>query len=482
MVLMTSTACNSALQRVGLGGLARRIVATPYVPLDEPTPTPVPTNFSTAALVKLRSKLRVGIRFDAPPLASINKAGEVEGLEVDLVREMARRWLGSAEKNIEFVQVTSLSAPRRIKNRELDLALGGLTISRVAEAEADFSIPYYTDGEAVLVRTNTYADFASMAQKDIIYIDGQSLPALSAGQIAANITVTFHSEVSYANAVQALLDGRTDGVLGRWRRFRVLAQRDPAFQVLAPLSQEPVAIMLPHNDSQWADLVNLTLSAMIADGFYAKAHQKWFGVAPEPIQTIAPAQPPTLAQLANELPQRNTLARIKNTNSVRIGYIAQSGAQAVLAAMGADGQPTGYEIDVTRNIAQLLQPGSAISFVPLQTSQLAQALAAGSVDLAVGAISRNSANELTIDTSTLLFRVSEPLVQANPTSPLAPFQGSAYVIALPTNDSVLRDAVNSGLAAMRSDGTLETIQSQWFAGGSTGLHHADFGRSPGRRR
>ena len=340
VALLTSTACNSLLERVGLGGIARRIVATPGVPFVEVVPTPVPANLTTAALVKLRSKLRVGIRFDAPPLASVNKAGEIEGLDADIAREFARRWLGS-ENNVEFVQVTSASAPRRLANRELDLALGGLSISRIAEKDVDFSLPYFTDGEALLIRTNSYADFASMAQKDVLYIDGQSLPALSAGQIASNITVTFRSEVSYANAVQALLDGRTEGVLGRWRRFVLITQRDPAFSILTVLQSEPVAIMLPQSDSQWAALVNLTLSAMIADGFYAKAYQRWFGNPPSAVSAIPQAAPPGLAQLVDERITNNTLDRIKTNNAVRVGYVPRAAPANALVGLDANAQPPG---------------------------------------------------------------------------------------------------------------------------------------------
>jgi polar amino acid transport system substrate-binding protein len=458
LALLTSTACNSLLERVGLGSIARRIVATPGLPYVEVTPTPVPANLTTAALVKLRSKLRVGIRFDAPPLASVNKAGEIEGLDADIAREFARRWLGS-EANVEFVQVSSASALRRLANRELDMALGSLAVSRPAEKDVDFSLPYFTDGEAILIRTNSYADFASMAQKDIIYIDGQSLPALSAGQIASNITVTFRSEVSYANAVQALLDGRTEGVLGRWRRFAVLTQRDPAFSVLTVLQSDPVAIMLPQNDTQWAALVNLTLSAMIADGFYAKAYQRWFGTAAQPAYAIPQPAPPGLAQLADELIVNNTLDRIKASNAVRVGYVPRAAPANALVGLDANAQPSGFEVELAAEVAQRLQPGAAVNYTPLADNQVAQALGAGSVDVVIGALQQTGPNVLNWNFSDATFAASTNISGTAPLNLAAPVG-----FVLPMNDSALRDAVNGALQDMRGDGSFDLIRTKWFGG------------------
>ena len=53
--------------------------------------------------------------------------GASSGIGAGLAREFARRWLGDANQ-VSFVQVTSLSAPRRVKSREVDLAMGGLSI------------------------------------------------------------------------------------------------------------------------------------------------------------------------------------------------------------------------------------------------------------------------------------------------------------------------------------------------------------------
>ena len=174
VLMIALTACSS-LPGLGSLGDLRDIAATPVPSTPRVQPTVAPADLSTAALVKLRAKVRVGIRYDAPPLARVNAEGELEGMDVDLARDFARRWLGS-ERNVEFVQVTSLSAPAMIANREVDMAMGGLFHSKSNEPQADYSISTLQDGEALLARTGTFSDFsASPAAPSPISIQAQPL-------------------------------------------------------------------------------------------------------------------------------------------------------------------------------------------------------------------------------------------------------------------------------------------------------------------
>jgi ABC-type amino acid transport substrate-binding protein len=442
--LLASACGNLPGVDVNLDSIAH-IAATPG-PIGgaEPTPTVAPPNVSTAALVKQRAKIRAGIRYDAPPLSRVNGDGELEGFDVDLAREFARRWLGG-ERNVEFVQVTSASAPRKIQNREVDLALGGLIHTQPAEALADFSLPYLIDGEAMLVRTGVFTDFAGMAGRNVIYIDSPSTFALRDAQIANNITVTAQSVNSYAAAVQALADGATDGVVGRWRRLRTVPPQDPAYTVLNVFTREPVAIMLPQNDSDWADLVNNTLSAMVADGFYAKAYEKWFGAPPpEPVSVLPLPTDLQLVDLPDAMNLRSALDPLRNTNTVRVGFNAQAQPFATLNEVG---QPAGFEVDLMREMARRwFGTPDAAQFTPLSADQFATALQEGSVDLAIGGIQHSAASERAMDFSLPIFRQSD--------TPLA--------IALPTNASALRDLVNHTLQEMLADGAYEKLHQRWF--------------------
>ena len=441
------TACGDLPQMaindlVGLGEIVRT-AATPVVVLADADATPVPATISTAALVKRRSAIRVGIRYDAPPLARVNAAGELEGMDVDLAREFARRWLGS-ERNAEFVQVTMATAAEKVARREVDLALGGLTIQRSAERTVDFSIAYLGDGEAILTRAGQFADFRSLARRRVTYVDFATVVALGDIQAATNLTVAIQARNSYAAALDDLLDGSTDAVAGRLRRLRVAAAENSALSLAVVLTNEPVAMMLPPNDSSWADLVNLTLAAMMADGTFRRLHEKWFRAPPELLEGISQPSPPQLANLPNTLAPRDALSAIQSSRSLRVGFDPQA---APFSALNEAGQPTGYEVSLVREMARRWfgDPGR-VQFLPLAAGQAAGALANGSVEIAIGGIQRTGQNERNMDFGLSTFNAA----------------GVPLAMALPMNDSGLRDLVNFTLQDMLADGTLARIFQRWF--------------------
>jgi putative glutamine transport system substrate-binding protein len=440
VLMIALTACSS-LPGMGLLGDLRDIAATPVPSTPRVQPTTAPPDISTAALVKMRAKIRVGIRYDAPPMARVNADGELEGMDVDLARDFARRWLGS-ERNVEFVQVTSLSAPAMIANREVDLAMGGLIHSKSAEPLADFSLTTVQDGEALLARTGTFSDFLSMAGSTVTYIDSQSTFALRDAQIANNMTVTLVGQNSYRAAVDDLIAGQTDAVAGRWRRLRATATNDPALTILTIFTREPIAIMLPQNDSAWADLVNLTFSQQVNDGTYDALYERWFGAKPELPATIPQPNPPQLADLPNNIAPRDVLSAMKAANAVRVGFNAGA---SPFSALNGEGQPEGFEVDLVREMARRwFNNPDAAQFASVNDA--AAALAGDQADLAIGGIGRNGATERTMDFSQTIF-VSN---------------GLPVAIAVPHESSTLRDLVNFTLQEMQTDGTYGAIFQKWF--------------------
>jgi aspartate/glutamate/glutamine transport system substrate-binding protein len=419
-----------------------RVVATPESQAFELTPTPVPPDYSTAALVKLRSKIRVGIRFDAPPLSRVNDQGELEGFDVDLAREFAKRWLGS-EKNVEFVQVTSSSAPEKVKAREIDFAMGGLVKTRAAEAEADFSNTYLLDGEALLVRTGTYSDFASLAGQPVVYIDDGATFALRDAQNANGVTITTRGANSYAEAYNALLTRDVEAMAGRWRRLRTRAAQDPGLSVMTVFKQEPIGILLPPNDSEWADLVNITLSNMMLDGAYARIYQQWFGLPPDfsafpPLQGQVDLQ---LAQLPDALQTTDRLAQIQQNKKFRVAYVANP----PFSRIEENNLPGGFEVELAIVIGQRVTGSAdAIEWVPFGAS-LAET--AQNADLIIGGTLRTQSNERQIDFILPTYKTGE----------------STIAMAVPVRQSPLRDAVNLSLQQIVADGTYAEIYGRWFA-------------------
>jgi ABC-type amino acid transport substrate-binding protein len=284
----------------------------------------------------------------------------------------------------------------------VDFALGGLVHTKAATAHADFGLTYLYDGEALLVRTGTYADFQSLARRNITYIDTPSTFALRDAQIASNITVTLQSAPSYDAAIRQLRDAQTDAVIGRWRRLRTESGRDPALTVLTVFQREPVAMMLPRNNSDWSTLVNITFSALIADGTFAKVYKKWFNQLPEPVYPLPNAIDIQLAGLPDKIALHDTLSRVRNSTSVKIGFIAQADP---LATLDANGEAVGFEVDICRELARRwFQNANAADFTSVPAGDVAGLLRSNSIDMAIGGIAQTQTNARVMDFSSITYQ------------------------------------------------------------------------------
>ena len=111
-----------------------------------------------------------------PPNVIRSSSGEIQGFDIDLWNEVARR--RSFEFTLEVMPFEDLLAKTRAG--EIDVALGGVTITAEREADLDFSYPYQESGLRILARTDheagpwRYAQalLDSGAVKALLYLTG----------------------------------------------------------------------------------------------------------------------------------------------------------------------------------------------------------------------------------------------------------------------------------------------------------------------
>ncbi|MCL6512070.1 MAG: transporter substrate-binding domain-containing protein [Anaerolineae bacterium] len=183
---------------------------------------------------------------------------------------------------------------------------------------------------------------------------------------------------------------------------------------------------------------------MVADGTFGKLYEKWFGAPPDPAETVAQPLPLQLASLPDAITPGDHLSAIRTSGLVRVGFDPQATPFTVLNERG---EPAGYEIELMREMARRWFGNPAqVQFTALPPEQFARALASGTIEAAIGGVQRTGANERAMDFSVATFSSS----------------GVPLGIALPTNDSALRDLVNFTLQDMWADGTFARIFQKWF--------------------
>jgi len=159
-----------------------------------------------------RGVLRVGVKVDVPNFGYQNPdTGEVEGLEIDIAKELAKRLLGD-ENKITTTGVTAQTRGPLLDNNEVDMIIATFTITEERKKSYNFTEPYYTDAIGFLVKKDsgiqtikdldgkTIGVAQSATTKDAIIEKAQEL----------GITVNFSEYASYPEINAALASGRVD--------------------------------------------------------------------------------------------------------------------------------------------------------------------------------------------------------------------------------------------------------------------------------
>lgn len=104
--------------------------------------------------IKDRGVLKVGVKVDVPKFGFKDpQTGKVDGMEIDLARNLAKKILGD-ENKIDVQAVTAKTRGPLLDNGEIDLVIATFTITEERKQSYNFSDPYFSDGVALMVKKN----------------------------------------------------------------------------------------------------------------------------------------------------------------------------------------------------------------------------------------------------------------------------------------------------------------------------------------
>jgi ABC-type amino acid transport substrate-binding protein len=273
-----------------------------------------------------RGRLVVGVRTDLSPFGVREEGGRVSGFDIDLMRELAARWLGD-ENALDVVDGSVEQQVERLAAGQIDLIAAGLVRQATLANQMDFSQTY----------------------------------------------------------------------------------------VVPPESAEPYALGLPQSDSMFRELVNVTLQEMKGDGSYDRIFNRWFGNQPAYAVAIAPGDADylllpganhTQATLRVTDSGESAIGRIRKRNNLLI--VGVSPETPPFAYTDGAGQIVGFDMDLLQAMAQ--QWGVTIQVMQVSTADHLERLAAGEVDLLVGALTHTKEREGRIEFSQTYFVSGQSLL------------------------------------------------------------------------
>lgn len=232
--------------------------------------------------------LKAGTREQARPFAFRNDKGELTGFSVDLLHHL-RANLEQELKRPVRLDLSAVDADTRIdlvENGSLDITCDIASKTWVRERRIDFSLTFFFNGTRVLTTR-------SLGLQGPEALSGRRIGVVrnSATIGVINRSLSGAQIVEFSNmgaAMQALQSGTVDGISNISIVLRDLQRKaeNPGYWLIVPragyLNREPMACILPQNDSRWRDTVDHTITRLLAGieeyrGPYFEMYQLWFG-------------------------------------------------------------------------------------------------------------------------------------------------------------------------------------------------------------
>lgn len=225
--------------------------------------------------VKDKGVLVVGLDATFAPMGFRGENGEIVGFDIDLAKEVAKRW----GVEVEFKPCEWDGIIFDLNSGNIDMVWNGMTMTEERIKQVTFSEPYFTDGQLIFSRKGEEVKKVTELEGKVVGLQlGSSADyAVQKSDIFSKI-----KEVKkYATNVEALMDleaGRTDAVVvdtvaGKYYNSKraTLTYSDES------LTTEYYGVAMRKKDKALAEKLNATLDEMRTDGTFDKISEKWFG-------------------------------------------------------------------------------------------------------------------------------------------------------------------------------------------------------------
>lgn len=243
-------------------------------------------------LDSIMAKKSIMVATDAnwPPQSFINDQNEMDGFDVDVAREIAKR-LGVS---IEFITPSWDIITAGNWNRRWDLHVGSMTPTKKRAEMLSFpAVYYYTPAAVAVHKDSNISSVAGLSGKAVgtgtgstfeLYLQGDlSIDAEGAPSFDYQInnpTIKSYETSTIALDDLRLGDGvRLDGVVSSLPVFLEAIENGYPIKVVGnPIFYEPLAVTIDLGDKELNEKLQSLVKFMRKDGTLSKISKKWYGV------------------------------------------------------------------------------------------------------------------------------------------------------------------------------------------------------------
>jgi polar amino acid transport system substrate-binding protein len=240
------------------------------------TPAAGTASDSTLQQVLQRGTLRVADCLSFAPFGFYDKAGQPDGYDVDLAKELAKQ-MGV---KLEVVNTTSADRIPNLQTAKVDVVFCNFTRNLERAKQIAFTNPYVVASEALLVKKSSgIKSINDMSNKTIATVKGST----NGDEVRSlNMQVKIQEYDSSQAAILAVKQGQADAMIEDNNFLAYQASLDPELTVtneaLVPLEYNAFGVKA--GDQVWLNYLNLFLFQVNASKLNAQLYKKWFGADP----------------------------------------------------------------------------------------------------------------------------------------------------------------------------------------------------------
>jgi ABC-type amino acid transport substrate-binding protein len=213
--------------------------------------------------------LRVAVDAHYPPFASL-EGSAIVGIDADVAFALAQQ----LRLTPVLVDVPSTGTADALHAKRVDVALGGVSITKAAVSDVAIATSYLSDVPGIFVPKSGGTAF-DLATMKIAAQQGSQAYWLLKGRVPDANLITFPT---LREAFEALSDGRADAVAGDGIVGGYISRDFPGVVMTAQLADAvPLAVMVARDDAVLEPAVRGAVDALAGGGVLDAIRHKWLG-------------------------------------------------------------------------------------------------------------------------------------------------------------------------------------------------------------
>jgi polar amino acid transport system substrate-binding protein len=250
-------------------------------PATLPAPNHMPAG-SFMAKIQQQGYLVAGVNEGAYRFGALNPAsGNIEGFEVDLVKQVAKAIFGDA--NPRHLRLVALAVPQRfsaVRKGNVDIVADTITITCYRRTLVDFSTVYYDGSQRLLVPSNSSVqNISQLAHQRVCATKGSTPIDVMNGMPKESRPIP----VGMAQAIDCLValqqgQGNIAGISTDSGLLLGFHAQDPNTKIVgASLGDVPYGMAINQHHQDFVRFVNGVLAKLKRDGTWQRLYAKWLG-------------------------------------------------------------------------------------------------------------------------------------------------------------------------------------------------------------